>query len=139
MWALGREWLLRQGYCQRKQKTPIMLRHRDLHLLQTGSLLSTETRKQKMSHCHIVAVRRSNRSPLKQKPQAEPPPSPPKGKGAPSISPQGGEPELLETALYYALCIINYALNIMMIIIMNINHHHLLDDDKDNNSSINNN
>ena len=98
-WPLGRKWLLRLGHCHPKQVTVNPFSFSDLQHLQTDWLLSTEIRKTKMSHCHIVAVRRSNRStphlppersPLHLPPrEKEPPPTPPKGKGAPSNSPEG--------------------------------------------------
>ena len=62
-WPLGRKGLLRQGHCQPIRVTVNPFSYSDLQHLQTGRLLSSEIRKQKMSHCHIVAVRRSNRSP----------------------------------------------------------------------------
>jgi hypothetical protein len=103
-WPLGRDGLIHQGHCQRRPKTINTLSYRDLQHLQTGRLLSAETRKQKTSHCHIVAVRRRIRGSPYQLPPNR----------APSISPQGGEPELLEThfIMHYKLCIniMHYAL-----------------------------
>jgi hypothetical protein len=99
-WPLGRDGLLHQGHYQPKQVTVNQFSYRYLQYLQTGWLLSSEIRKQKMSHCHIVAVRRRIRG------KEEPPPAPPKGKRSPLQLPQKGEsPTLLESTfiMHYAL------------------------------------
>ena len=86
------------GNCQ-----PVQLQR----LTTSSDRLAAVNRKQKNKKCHIVTLLQLGvviGAPPTESGEEEPPPAP-----APSISPQGGEPELLESTfiMHYALLIMH--------------------------------